>query len=57
MHRFRSRWGGSADGSYPPLLHNSTVGARDTRNLVQVMLNGSERKAPVVGRAARGAGQ
>ncbi len=35
----------SADGYYPPLLHNSAVGASDTRNLVQVMLNGIERKA------------
>ncbi|MHA6821551.1 c-type cytochrome [Ralstonia pseudosolanacearum] len=36
---------GTPDGYYPPLLHNSAVGARDTRNLVQVMLHGIERKA------------
>jgi mono/diheme cytochrome c family protein len=36
---------GTPDGYYPPLLHNSTVGARDTTNLVQVMLFGIARKA------------
>ncbi|KJJ99418.1 cytochrome C [Burkholderiaceae bacterium 26] len=36
---------GTPDGYYPPLLHNSTVGTRDTTNLVQVMLFGIERKA------------
>ena len=49
---------GTPDGYYPPLLHNSTVGARDTGNLVQVILHGIERKAgdrhigmPAFGRA------
>ena len=36
---------GTPDGYYPPLLHNSTVGTRDTTNLVQVILFGIERKA------------
>ncbi|KHK56184.1 cytochrome C [Ralstonia sp. A12] len=36
---------GTPDGYYPPLLHNSTVGARDSGNLVQVIVHGIERKA------------
>ncbi|MBR7991522.1 cytochrome c [Burkholderia cenocepacia] len=36
---------GSPDGYYPPLFHNSTVGAPNPTNLVQVILNGVQRKA------------
>ncbi|MCV9974107.1 c-type cytochrome, partial [Burkholderia pseudomallei] len=36
---------GTPDGYYPPLLHNSTVGAPNPTNLVQVILNGVARKA------------
>jgi mono/diheme cytochrome c family protein len=31
---------GSSDGYFPPLLHNTTVGAPTVNNLVMVMLNG-----------------
>ena len=31
---------GTPDGYYPPLFHNSTVGASNPTNLVQVILNG-----------------
>lgn len=36
---------GSPDGYYPPLFHNSTVGASNPGNLVQVILHGVHRKA------------
>jgi mono/diheme cytochrome c family protein len=36
---------GSSDGYFPPLLHNSTVGAPTANNLVMVMLNGVARDA------------
>jgi mono/diheme cytochrome c family protein len=36
---------GTPDGYYPPLFHNSTVGASNPTNLVQVILNGVQRKA------------
>ncbi|MET3232725.1 UNVERIFIED_ORG: mono/diheme cytochrome c family protein [Burkholderia sp. 1263] len=35
---------GTPDGYYPPLLHNSTVGASNPVNLVQVILRGVQRK-------------
>jgi mono/diheme cytochrome c family protein len=35
---------GTPDGYYPPLLHNSTVGASNPGNLVQVILHGVARK-------------
>ncbi|WP_374705051.1 cytochrome c [Andreprevotia sp. IGB-42] len=34
---------GSEDGYYPALLHNSTTGARDPSNLIQVLLHGVTR--------------
>ena len=34
---------GSFDGSLPPLFHNTTVGRRNTNNLVMVLLDGIER--------------
>lgn len=37
---------GSPDGYYPSLMHNSTVGAANPGNLVQVMLHGIYRKTP-----------
>ena len=36
---------GTPDGYYPPLLHNSTAGASNPGNLVQVILHGVHRKA------------
>jgi mono/diheme cytochrome c family protein len=36
---------GAPDGYYPPLFHNSTVGASNPGNLVQVILHGVHRKA------------
>ena len=36
---------GTPDGYYPPLFHNSTVGASNPGNLVQVILHGVHRKA------------
>lgn len=36
---------GTPDGYYPSLFHNSTVGAPNPTNLVQVILNGVQRKA------------
>jgi len=36
---------GTPDGYYPPLLHNSTVGASNPGNLMQVILHGVQRKA------------
>ncbi|AJW55938.1 cytochrome c family protein [Burkholderia pseudomallei] len=36
---------GTPDGYYPQLFHNSTVGAPNPTNLVQVILNGVARKA------------
>ncbi len=35
--------GGSSDGYYPGLLHNSTVGAANANNLLQVILHGVQR--------------
>nr|WKF61393.1 Fructose dehydrogenase cytochrome subunit [Paraburkholderia busanensis] len=35
---------GTPDGYYPPLLHNTTVGAANPGNLVQVILHGVQRK-------------
>ncbi|WP_036661765.1 cytochrome c [Pandoraea sp. SD6-2] len=35
---------GTPDGYYPPLFHNSTIGAPNPVNLVQVILNGVQRK-------------
>ncbi len=35
---------GSADHYYPSLVHNSTVGARDPNNLIQIILHGLQRK-------------
>lgn len=37
---------GTADGYYPSLLHNSTLGADGASNLVQVILHGVQRKTP-----------
>ncbi|MDB5992226.1 MAG: cytochrome c family protein [Herbaspirillum sp.] len=37
---------GTADGYYPSLLHNSTVGASKPDNLVQVILHGVHRVTP-----------
>jgi mono/diheme cytochrome c family protein len=36
---------GTPDGYYPPLFHNSTAGASNPVNLVQVILHGLHRKA------------
>jgi mono/diheme cytochrome c family protein len=36
---------GTPDGYYPPLFHNSTVGASNPGNLVQVILHGVHRQA------------
>jgi mono/diheme cytochrome c family protein len=36
---------GTPDGYYPPLLHNSTVGATNPTNLIQVILHGVQRNA------------
>jgi mono/diheme cytochrome c family protein len=36
---------GSVDGSYPSLLHESTVGSDNPNNLIMVMLNGVRRDA------------
>ena len=36
---------GSGDGYYPPLLHNTAVGAPAANNLVMVILNGVRRQA------------
>ena len=36
---------GSPDGYYPSLIHNSTVGASDAGNMVQVILQGIHRNA------------
>jgi mono/diheme cytochrome c family protein len=43
------RWSGegvgaSAPGAYPPMMHNSVVGAADATNLVMVILHGVRRK-------------
>ena len=35
---------GTADHYYPALVHNSTVGAKDPNNLIQVILHGLQRK-------------
>jgi len=35
---------GSGDGYYPPLLHNTSVGASTPNNLVMVVLNGVQRR-------------
>jgi cytochrome c553 len=35
---------GSEDGYYPPLLHNTSVGASTPNNLVMVVLNGVQRR-------------
>jgi mono/diheme cytochrome c family protein len=42
-HQMRGK--GTPDGYYPSLFHNSTVGAANPTNLVQVILNGVQRKA------------
>ncbi|AOK31757.1 MULTISPECIES: cytochrome c [Burkholderia] len=42
-HQMRGK--GTPDGYYPPLFHNSTVGASNPTNLVQVILHGVQRKA------------
>ncbi len=36
---------GSPDGYYPSLVHNSTVGASNPTNLVEVILHGVHRNA------------
>ncbi len=37
---------GSQDGYYPPLLHDTSVGASTPNNLVMVVLNGVHRRTP-----------
>lgn len=37
---------GSDDHFYPSLVHNSTVGAQNSNNLIQVILHGVHRKTP-----------
>jgi mono/diheme cytochrome c family protein len=37
---------GTQDGYYPPLIHNTTVGASNPGNLMQVILHGVQRRTP-----------